>query len=162
MTSTKRSESGLFWREGGYKMYHSISFGSYIWDISSWKNTWDDWHLVPKSRLLFVPPPVKTHYVDIPGANGILDLTDSLTGSPVYGNREGSFEFIVVNGYGDWAERYREILEYLHGKKHLAILEDEPSYYYEGRFTVEDWGSEESWSTITISYSVAPQARSVL
>lgn len=134
-------------------MYHSITIGS--------KNTWDDWHLVSPSRLVFAVPEVKTKYVDIPGANGILDLTDALTGFPTYENREGTFEFIVVNGYGEWQNRYSEILNYLHGKKYRAVLEDDPDYYYEGRFSVGEWGCDESWSTISISYSVSPFKRSI-
>ena len=134
-------------------MYHSINLGS--------KNSWDDWHLVPKSRLLFAPPAVKTKYVDLPGANGSIDLTDTLTGSPAYENRQGTFEFYVINGYGNWAERYSEIMSYLHGRRMRAVLEDDPDYYYIGRFSVDGWGSEETWSTITISYNVEPYKYSV-
>ena len=75
-------------------MYHSITFGD--------KNTWDDWHLIPSSRPLFNPPTPKTKYQDIPGANGKLDLSEALTGYPVYDNRIGSFEFYVMNGYQEW------------------------------------------------------------
>lgn len=129
-------------------MYHSVTFGN--------KNSWDDWHLVPKSRVIFAPPAVKTKYVDIPGANGSLDMTEALTGSPAYENREGTLEFIVVNGYGSWADRYSEIMTYLHGKRLSAVLEDDPNYYYTGRFAVDSWGSDGSWSVITISYNVSP------
>ena len=79
-------------------MYHSITFGD--------RNTWDDWHLIPSTRPLFNPPDAKTHYVDIPGANGQLDLIESLTGYPLYENRTGSIEFYVANGYEDWAVLY--------------------------------------------------------
>ena len=75
-------------------MYHSITYGE--------KNTWDDWHLLPSTRPLFNPPPTKTKQVDIPGANGAIDLSESLTGYPVYENRTGSTEFYVANGYQDW------------------------------------------------------------
>ena len=134
-------------------MYHSITFGD--------KNTWDDWHLVPASRPVFNPPAVKTRYVDIPGADGSIDLTDALTGYPVYENREGTVEFIVVNDYGQWQDRYSEIMGYLHGRSMRAILEDDPGYYYEGRFAVDEWASEENWSRITIAYNLAPYKHSV-
>ena len=134
-------------------MYHSITFGE--------KNTWDDWHLVPSSRPLFAPPAVKSKYVEIPGANGAIDLTDALTGAPLFENRQGSIDFIVVNGYGEWQERYSEILMYLHGKKMRAVLEDDPGYYYEGRFALDEWRSEPNWSSVTISYNVYPYKRSI-
>lgn len=134
-------------------MYHSITFGD--------KNSWDDWHLVSSSRIIFNPPSVKTRYVDIPGADGQLDLTDALSGRPAYGNREGTIEFIVINGYGQWQERYSEIMTYLHGKKMRAVLEDDPNYYYEGRFSVDSWNSDETWSRIVISYNVDPYKHSL-
>lgn len=129
-------------------MYHSITFGE--------KNTWDDWHLVPVSRPLFNPPSLKKKTLDIQGGDGLLDLSETLTGYPLFNNREGSFEFIVMNDYLPWYETYSMICNYLHGRRMKAVLEDEPEYYYEGRFTVNSWKSEKVFSKITIDYSVAP------
>ena len=129
-------------------MYHSITFGD--------KNTWDDWHLIPATRPVFNPPETKTHYVDIPGANGQIDLTESLTGYPLYENRTGSIEFYVANGYEDWAVLYSKIMNYLHGKRMKATLEDDRYFYYEGRFEVNKWTSDKWWSKITIDYDVYP------
>ena len=134
--------------------YHSITIGE--------KNTWDDWHLVPTSRPKFNMPNVKTNYVDIPGGDGVIDLTTTLTGRPVYGNRQGSFEFLVMNDYGDWYERYSDIAMYLHGKEFKAILDDDPDYYYEGRFVLNEWKSDKDWSRITINYNVGPYKKSIL
>lgn len=135
-------------KEGGFNLYHSITFGD--------KNTWDDWHLIPTSRPLFNPPNVKTQYVDIPGSYGTLDLSESLTGYPLFENREGSNEFIVHNGYWDWSTAYSTIMNYLHGQTMRAILEDDKDFYYEGRFAVNEWKSDEHWSIITIDYNVYP------
>ena len=140
-------------------MYHSITFsqiGSDPWVMQTGKNTWDDWHLVPSSRPLFDPPSVKEHIVDIPGKDGVLDFTESLTGFPIYNRREGSIEFIVMNGYQEWYELYSAISIFLHGKVLRAVLEDDPDYYYEGRFTVNSWKSEKDYSRITIGYKVSP------
>lgn len=121
-------------------------------------NTWEDWHLVPSSRPVFEPPEQKLTQVDVPGSNGLIDLSTSLTNYPIFQNRNGTIEFIVVNDYGDWAVRYSEIMDYLHGKTLKAFLEDDKSYYYEGRFYVENWTSNNdgTWSTISIGYSVEP------
>ena len=132
-------------------MYHSINFGS--------KNTWDDWHLVPTSRPVFNPPALKERKLEIPGGNGIIDMTTSLTGYPVFQNREGSFEFIVMNDYMEWHELYSEISDYLHGQKMKAWFDFEwnsNGYYYEGRFKVNSWKSDKNYSKITIDYSVFP------
>lgn len=141
-------------------MYHSVTFGS--------MNTWNNWHLIPTSRPVFNPPEVKTQYVDIPGGNGVLDLTESLNGRVKYGQRKGSMEFVVYtdskynnqgdlrDAYGQWQDRYMTIANYLHGKKLKAILEDDPYWYYEGRFTINEWKSDQHYSLITIDYDVYP------
>lgn len=134
-------------------MYHSITIGD--------KNTWDDWHLIPKSRPVINPPPVKTHFVDVPGGDGILDLSTALTGRTLFGNRTGSLEFYVENGFRDWSIMYSEVMRCIHGKKLKAILEDDPAYYYEGRFSVSEWRSEAQRSTIVIDYDLFPYKKEV-
>lgn len=129
-------------------MYHSITIGE--------KNTWDDWHLIPSSRPLFNPPSVKENTVDIPGGDGVLDLTASLAGRPTYNNRTGSWTFYVQNGFKDWTVLYSEIMVYLHGQTFTAVLEDDPGYYYEGRFSVNSWKSDKDYSQIVIDYNVGP------
>lgn len=133
-------------------MYHSITIGE--------KNTWDDWHLIPASRPLVAPPQVKEISVDIPGGDGILDLTDSLAGRPTYTNRTGSWTFYVENGFREWSDLFSEIMAYLHGREFKMTLEDDPDYFYEGRFSVNEWRSEKNWSTIVINYSVGPYKKS--
>lgn len=135
-------------------MYHSVTFGD--------KNTWDDWRLVPASRPVFNPPAQKVTTLEIPGGDGVIDLSQSLTGYPVYQNRTGSIEFIVMNDFKPWHMAYSDIMDYLHGQRLRAILEDDPEYFYEGRFVVNNWKSEKDWSRITIDYDVGPYKWSVL
>lgn len=116
-------------------------------------NTWRDWHIVPNSRPVVNPPAPKTNYVDIPGSNNSIDLTESLTGNVKYNPREGSFEFLVdTSQWNSWIEAYTTIMNYLHGRRMDLILDDEPNYYYSGRFTVNEWKSAKDGSSITIDY----------
>lgn len=134
-------------------MYHSITF---INSSNEEMNTWDDWYLIPSSRPVFNPPEVKTQYVDLPGGNGQIDLTESLTGYPVYENRTGSIEFYVENGHESWDVLYSKIANFLHGRTLTAYLEDDPGFVYEGRFDINEWKSDKWWSVITINYNVYP------
>lgn len=129
-------------------MYHSITFGE--------KNTWDDWRLVPSSRPVFNPPTQKVKTLDIPGGDGVIDLSQALTGYPVYQNRTGSMEFLVMNDFKPWHMAYSDIMDYLHGQTMRAVLEDDPEYFYEGRFTINAWKSEKDWSKIVVDYDVGP------
>lgn len=128
--------------------YHSINIGD--------ANTWDDWHIVPSSRPLIAAPQVKTSFVSLPGGDGGLDLTEVLAGRPTYERRIGSWEFVVMNDYGDWATRYSDIMAYLQGKEYRIIFDDDPNYYYLGRLSVNEWRSEPYYSRIVIDYNVEP------
>ena len=119
------------------------------------KHTWNDWKLVPTSRPLFNSPEVKTVQISIPGFDGVLDLTESLTGEIHYENRKGSIEFQVENK-DRWYVVYSDILDYLHGSQMKVILDDDPSYYYVGRFEVNSWKSQPNHSIIVIEYNVEP------
>lgn len=143
-------------------MFHSITIGD--------KNTFKHWHLVSPSRPVVSPPSPKTNYVDILGKSGSLDYTEALTNIPRYSDREGSWEFVVLNP-GDvdkslyaqpfesynWVDLYSEILQYLHGRyfDHI-VLEDDPEYEYRGRVWVNEWRSNASWSNIVLNYHLEP------
>ena len=155
-------------------MYHSLYFapspevfqsGIIDGDATSRslvKDIWEDWRLVSSSRPLLAPPKPKTNYVNIPGGDGALDLTEALTGFPIYNNREGSWDFYVTDRDWDWVDAYSTIMNFLHGQKMCVILEDDMSHYYEGRFTVNSWRSDPSYSRISINYSVDPYKYTVL
>lgn len=119
-------------------------------------NTWDDWHIVPTKRPVVSLPSVKTNYVDIPGSNGRLDFTEVLAGEPLYNDREGSWEFMVLNDYQDWHVLYETIKNFLHGKEATVVLDDSPEYQYKGRLTFDTWDPGEHNSNITIGYVFSP------
>lgn len=123
-------------------------------------NTWDNWHLIPTSRPLFAPPEQKEMVVDLPGVDGSIDLSNSISGNPIFNDRSGSFEFMVMtNGsYGQWYERYSDIMNFIHGRPCKIVLEDDPDWYYEGRIKVSGWtsNSDGSGSTISFDYTVKP------
>lgn len=119
-------------------------------------NTWETWHLIPTERPSIAPPEVRTEYVDIPGANGFLDYTEVLAGDVRYGNRTGSWEFIVADVGRPWHQLYNELLRVLHGRKFNCVLREQPNYIYSGRLTLNPWKSEEKYSKITIDYNFQP------
>lgn len=152
----------------GVNMY-ALEIGGY--------NTWTDWNLVPTSRPTIPPPEVRTRFVEIPGMNGTLDMTDVYTDNDgnqngIYGDRKGSFEFIVLNPRlsvahpfdgqahadrsSEWLSVYSVVMEKLHCKRKRMILLEDPDYWYEGRFTVDSWQPGDDYSTLTIGYTLEP------
>ncbi|WP_288924165.1 hypothetical protein, partial [uncultured Bifidobacterium sp.] len=84
------------------------------------------------------PPEPKTYTVDIPGGDGVIDLTQSLTGDVAYKNRQQEFPFMVVNP--DSFERVKtDVSNFLHGKSFDYQMTMDPGYTYHGRFTVNEY-----------------------
>ena len=119
-------------------------------------NTFDDWRLVPTSRPLVTPPPFKENYLDLPATYGSLDYSRAHTGLPVYGNRTGSWEFVVLNDFRPWEIAYSDILHTIHGKKCMITLDDDLDYFYVGNLTLSEWRSDPGWSRIVINYNLEP------
>ena len=137
-------------------MYHSLIFQA---DNDGRRyNTWSNWHLIPSSRPVVVLPTPVYKYIDIPGRHGSLDISEYLTGQVIYSDRKGSFTFYVDNNNRNWASRRAELATFFNGKKMKMWLEDEPAYYYYGRFVLKEWrtDSNSNYSQVTIDYQVAP------
>lgn len=131
-----------------YDGTHSVTFGN--------KNSWTDWHLIPLSKTVIPPPAVKTKQADMPGCHGTFDLTTVLTGYPLFNNRTGSIGFILAPGFDDWNATKTTVMEYLHGQRMNLYLDDDPGYYYNGVFFVNDLKSDARTNSLTISYDLYP------
>lgn len=82
------------------------------------------------------PPEPKTYTVDIPGGNGVIDLTEALTNDVVYNNRHQEFEFALINVENfEWVKT--ELSNFLHGRKFDYTMTMDPGYTYHGRFSVK-------------------------
>lgn len=85
------------------------------------------------------PPEPKTSYIDIPGGNGFIDLTDSLNGDVVYSQRQQEFTFVVMYPYDNWEVIKTRINNFLHGRSYEYKLTFDPDYTYKGRFTISSY-----------------------
>lgn len=162
-----------------YDGVHSLLIGDFIdgkYDDKGFLNTWTDLHLVPSSMPVIQPPPLKSNFLDIPGANGAVDMTEILTGRPLYENRTGSIEFYIdatadeycgkikpndIPGNYRWDYAYDKILNSIHGFRKKVILTDARSYYYEGRVSINDYKSDKLTGIITLDYELDPFKMSV-
>lgn len=129
-------------------MMYGVTFGE--------KHSYRNWKLITKSRPKIGSPSPKTNYIDIPEADGKLDLTESLTGEVKFENRKITFEFTVIEARERWTTIYSDIMNYLHGKKVRLILDEDPNHYYWGRFEIDEWKSDKRTSVLAITGDVDP------
>lgn len=115
------------------------------------KHSFRDYGLLPTSAPVISPPKVNTYYVDVPGSDGSLDLTEALTGYPTYGDRNGVFNFQLYGLKDDWYNKVNTLIHDLNGKRMDVILDEDKQYYYKGRLTVGTPNYGKNKATISIT-----------
>lgn len=102
------------------------------------------------------PPVVREKYVEIAGRDGLLDLSEALTGAPVYDNRTITANYVLMAPRAEWENVYSGILNAMHGKRLDIVLDDDPNYYYTGRAKLTEWKRSDTTVNITITATVDP------
>lgn len=107
-----------------------------------------------------IPPAIpKTNYIDIPGGDGSLDLTEAL-GEVKYNDRECSFTFSMNPKGGlseyDFEAKKTEVSNALNGKHCKIILDKDDLFYYLGRCEVSEYLSDKRLRQIVVKATVHP------
>lgn len=124
---------------------NGISFG----DIHSYY----DLNLV-LSKVEIPPARAKSNFVDIPGGDGSVDLTEAL-GEVKYKDRECTFTFTAFPE-DNFEEKKREISNLINGKRCKIVVDKDPEYYWQGRCFVNKYKSDRLAHTIVIQATVSP------
>ena len=98
---------------------------------------------------------IKTQSVDIPGADGQLDLTEYF-GEIKYKNRQIKFNFSIIGKDNESLEKYSKIRNLLHGQKMQIRLSNDANCYYIGRISVGAWENKKRVATIAIDCDCEP------
>lgn len=101
------------------------------------------------------PAEPKTTYIDVPGADGSLDLTEAL-GDVVYKMRGCTFKFTVPPGPSTLESKKTEVSNKLNGKTFNITLDKDNDYYYAGRCSVDNYAQDLNIGYITVKAMVKP------
>lgn len=99
------------------------------------KHSYDDFGLILKHACIGMPKP-KVETVDVPGANGEIDLTNYF-GETVYKNREIKLTFLYYGQETDYHVMRTNLARHVHGKSMQIVFDDDVAYYYIGRCTID-------------------------
>lgn len=105
---------------------------------------------------VITPPSPKIKTVDVPGADGALDLSTVLTGHIQYNRRTITMEFAILGDRAEWPEIHSNIMDALHGREMDIILDDDPEYCYTGRLIVSGYDPQKVTSGVAITADVEP------
>ena len=106
------------------------------------------------------PPKPKTYSVDVPGGDGVIDLTEALMGDTAYSNRKDSFTFLIINMKDErtFEERKTMVSNFLHGRAFDYKMTMDPEYTYHGRFSIDSYSHSGFPSGILGSITISVDA----
>lgn len=111
------------------------------------------------SAVDIAPAKPKTTYVDVPGGDGSLDLTEAL-GEVKYSDRTHKFT-LTMNPASDlseaaWEQKKTEVSNALNGLACRITLDKDPDYYWQGRCALDSYKSDRRLRQFVISAIVRP------
>lgn len=119
-------------------------------------HTWYDWKCTVTSKTIQDAEP-KTNYVALDGAHGTIDLSEALTGEPVYGDRMVMASFMCSEGSHKEREALlRKIRTALHGRKIKIVEPDDPEHFFLGRVKITEVANGLAFLTFSIEATCDP------
>lgn len=123
-----------------------IRFGNY--------HSYDDFSLILGHKEIGTPSP-KTETIEIPGGDGVLDLTEFFS-EVKYNNRQLVFEFSTIIPKDEFLNLFTRIQNAIHGQRMQIVLDDDADWYYMGRISVSPWKAEKNIGKLTIECDCDP------
>lgn len=117
-------------------------------------HSWNDFSLILSEKKIGSPSP-KTETIDIPGGDGVLDLTEFF-GEVRYNNRPLEFVFSTKVPQSEFLALFSRVQNALHGQKMRIVLDDDPEWFYVGRITVSEWKANKAIGKLTIDCDCEP------
>lgn len=116
----------------------------------------NDWGLLLSSRVLPLPAP-KTVEDDVAGLDGTMDYTELLTGDVTFSRREIVLQLGVENrAKYEYAFENLGVLDILNGGEHTLVFEDDPDFFYRGRFQISEYECDAKIPKIKVEINAEP------
>lgn len=102
-----------------------------------------------------IPEPRRT-VIDVPGRDGVLDLTSALTPRVRYKNRKITLDFAMADYQRRWISLFSAIVTALHGKQVNVVIEPDTDYYWDAFVTVDMAKCDRNKGTVRVVLDAYP------
>lgn len=99
----------------------------------------DDWGLYVSNNDYIGTPVLYTKYIEVPGSNKMLDVSQALTGRRTYKSRPISVDFGRVHPKIEWDAVISNFRNNIDGRIVRLIFDNDPNYYWIGRCQITDF-----------------------
>lgn len=134
--------------------YYSDHLGTTFYTTDEF-HSFRDFGLYPHEHPDIPPAKAKTRYVDIPGADGVVDMTEWPQGYVTFKNRQGTFTFLCPER-SKWDATLTAVTSALHGQFADIVKDEEPNFRYRGRLSVDQMDYADARGIITITAEMEP------
>lgn len=100
-------------------------------------HTLDDWGFALGNTNYIGDPEAETKYISIPGRDGLIDISEAITGRTVYKKRELSFSLGGIRPVLSWDTVISDLRNKINGKVCQITLDSDLAYFWRGRVFIE-------------------------
>lgn len=114
-------------------------------------HTLNDWGFAIGNNNYIGTPEIIQNYIEVPGMNGMLDMTEAISGHNIYKKRVININFGGIKKRQDWDSVISDIRNKVHGQKIKITFDNDPDYYWTGRAEIIDFDRTRELGTFTLS-----------
>ena len=104
-------------------------------------HSYDDWGLYITNTNCIGAPEQQTRYIEIPGRNGLLDLSETISGRQIYKSRPIKINLAGRRSKVNWDSVISTFRNEINGKICRITFDNDESYYWRGRVDIKDFDS---------------------
>lgn len=114
-------------------------------------HTFDDWGLILTNNNYIGDPEQNLDFISVKGRNGLLDISEALTGRPTYKSREIKLELGAFKDRNNWDSIISDLRNKIEGKQIKLTFDNDLAYYWIGRCHIEGFDRMREMGTFTIT-----------
>lgn len=124
-------------------------------------HSYDDWGLYVTNTDCIGAPELITNYVEVPGRNGFIDMTEAISGRPIYKNRKIKINLAGTRFRTNWDSVISSFRNYINGRVCRITFDNDIAYFWRGRVSIEDFSSVMNLGAFSIEVDAEPYKYSI-
>lgn len=104
-------------------------------------HSYDDLGLYITNTDYIKEPKQYTRYLEVPGRNGMLDLSETVAGRQIYTSREINVKLAGTRNKTDWDSVISDMRNDINGKICRLTFDNDPNYFWRGRVEIKGFNS---------------------
>lgn len=113
-------------------------------------HTYDDWGLYITNANPIGDPVQYTNYIEIPARNGKIDLSETLSGRPIFTHRPIKINLMGTREITDWDAVISAFRNAIQGHLCRIQFDNDMAYFWRGRVGIVDFSSAWEWGKFSL------------